>query len=116
MYIRATVLGMKLQHLIPVLLLAAIPAHAQKTSIVRCQVGYATYTTPDFLCDAMLEGFKVIRFGQYSVMSFGSCASIMAQTVQNDHRGNLNRICERMWSDNASRIGEDANGNRYRKW
>lgn len=105
----------KALYVLAALALSAAPVHAQKSTMVQCQVGVSVRVVPDYMCDAMLEAFPAISFAP-GRFEFGvqECARIMSRRVTETRPGDISLICVHMWQNNIAHVVDDAQGRHYR--
>lgn len=104
-------------YILAILALTAVPAHAQKSAIVQCQVGVSVSRVPDYVCDAMLEAFPVISFQVNNqarwMNSLKECAAVVSRRLTATYPGAVDTLCLHMWQDNTAHVYDDAKGVRH---
>lgn len=97
--------------------LATVPAHAQKSAMVQCQVGVTMRVVPDYVCDAMLEAFPIISFTPGNQPrwenSLRACSGILERRLTATYPGAIDNLCFHMWQDNSAHIYDDAKGRHF---
>lgn len=108
---------MKNLYILAALALTTFPAHAQKSAIVQCQVGVSVSRVPDYVCDAMLEGYPVISFTPNNKArwenSLRACSAVVGRRLTANYPGALDSLCLRMWQANAGYVVDDAKGRHF---
>lgn len=104
---------MKFVFALGALWLIATPAHAQKSTMVQCQVGVSVRMVPDYVCDAMLEAFPIISFSPGDQARFLNGMQKCADTMRRRLTGDVATLCFHIWQDNSAHVVDDVKGRHF---
>jgi hypothetical protein len=72
-------------------------AHAQSSAMVQCRAGYSRSVVPDYVCDALLDGFQYIRAHDPQWEGLRKCAKAMSTHFVNKEPNYYIEPCTNMW-------------------